>query len=47
MCENSNYFLEAPKDTLEKINYSMGRVSNLREDESGVYFEFEKDFKSL
>lgn len=41
--ENSNYFLEAPKDTVEKLNYSMGRVSNFVENESGVSFEFEKE----
>lgn len=41
--ENSNYFLEAPKDTLEKLNYSMGRISDFREDGSGISFEFEKE----
>lgn len=41
--ENSNYFLEAPKDTVEKLNYSMGRVSEFKEDESGISFEFEKE----
>jgi UDP-N-acetylmuramoyl-L-alanyl-D-glutamate--2,6-diaminopimelate ligase len=45
--ENSDYFLEAPKDTLEKLNYSMGRVSNLTEDESGVSFEFGKEVYKL
>lgn len=41
--ENANYFLEAPKDTLDKLNYSMVRVTNFIENESGVSFEFEKE----
>lgn len=45
--ENSNYFLEAPKDTLEKLNYSLGRVSEFKEGESGISFEFEKEVYKL
>lgn len=45
--ENSNYFLEAPKDTLEKLNYSLGRVSEFKEDQSGISFEFEKEVYKL
>lgn len=41
--ENSKYFLEAPKDTVEKISYSFGRVSDFHEDQSGISFQFEKE----
>lgn len=45
--ENSNYFLEAPKDTVEKLNYSLGRVSEFGEDSTGISFEFEKEIYKL
>ena len=45
--ENSNYFLEAPKDTVEKLNYSLGRVADFTENESGISFEFEKEIYKL
>lgn len=41
--ENSNYFLEVSKNKIEKLNYSLGRVSNFIEDSSGTSFEFEKE----
>ncbi len=41
--ENSNHFIEASKNKVEKLNYSMSRVSDFKEDSSGVYFEFEKN----
>jgi UDP-N-acetylmuramoyl-L-alanyl-D-glutamate--2,6-diaminopimelate ligase len=41
--ESSNHFLEVSKNKIEKLNYSMGRVSDFKEDQSGVSFEFEKE----
>ncbi len=41
--ENSNHFLEVSKNKIEKLNYSLGRISNFKEDSSGVSFEFEKE----
>ncbi|MDQ1282072.1 MAG: UDP-N-acetylmuramoyl-L-alanyl-D-glutamate--2, 6-diaminopimelate ligase [Patescibacteria group bacterium] len=41
--ENSNHFLEVSKNKIEKLNYSLGRISNFQEDSSGVSFEFEKE----
>ena len=44
--ENSKFFLEKGKD-LEKIKYSLNEVSDIKEDESGIVFNFKNEIYKI